>query len=243
MKRWYGFAFSIVILTSCMQKDYGPVSNRPVGITTGYPSVVEIYGRRHCTGTVVGPRAILTAAHCVAATKSFRVSSGKVTATGTMVFPIGAPESSEDLALLVTEEDLALTPYAIGNQISEDNWVTLVGYGCNDFETQMGAGVKRVGTNVVTEIGQFIQVETPWWTGRHRTGLLGPSNRAGSCYGDSGGPLPFSQGDRERIVGVLHSVLKGNDDHITTFVDLTRPDIRAKLMRFNRERRLQISFQ
>ena len=83
--------------------------------------------------------------------------------------------------------------YGVGSEVQTGETLRLVGFGCDNIETRDGSGVKRTGTNVVANIDDFVEFVTPEdaTTGsasQESQKILGPDNRAGSCFGDSGGP-------------------------------------------------------
>lgn len=206
-------------------------SDLNVETTADYPPVAMIYlpmGEGMCTGTFVSPRAVLTAAHCTARAGAYRVitSFGTYTTSTREVFGNGDVSDTGDLALLIFDQDVALprnqTVYPIGDSVVLSENVRLVGFGCDDIDTKRGGGTKRTGTNQVYRIADFIELNTP--SSRTRSAsrsILGPVNRAGSCYGDSGGPLMRKYDGHYEVIGVCHAggVLDGAQ--ISQYVDIT----------------------
>ncbi len=156
-----------------------------------------------CTGTLVGPRAVLTAAHCLdgLTPDTLAVADGADLAVARRVHavaellrhPTYTPEPlANDLALVVLAEpitDLAPLPLATAAIGPADvgRSVRVVGYG-HPGDGPID-GIRRQGTNVVqsADDGSFLTVPGP----------------ALACNGDSGGPL-LAQGTDgvERVAGV-----------------------------------------
>jgi hypothetical protein len=166
-----------------------------------------------CTGTVVAPNAVLTAAHCVEEPLSGDLNSttGYAVATGSLFLAAPTTQISGvtrvvvdpafrsrrgtgDAAILILSE-LTTAP-AVGLQ---DSWSEragprgiIAGWGLISFETNGAAG--RLYAAKTT-------VQSSRWCDKHVGGLLGfhskselcvsdtPQDRTGSCAGDSGGPL------------------------------------------------------
>ena len=149
-----------------------------------------------CSGTVIAPRVVLTAAHCV---ESLSIAPGEVVVGAstrspaarririveTIVDPAwNAP--AHDLALVLLAEDAGVVPLPIADAtVSTDDVVKLVGYGLDDG---MQTGTRRVGAARVVEISATqVRVEP---------------EPALSCTGDSGGPAIAVLGGSERVVAV-----------------------------------------
>lgn len=92
---------------------------------------------------------------------------------------------------------------------------------------------------MVFSLGSFIEVLTPS-TSNYRVALVGPSNRAGSCFGDSGGPMLKDVGGKLQVVGVDHAAGSANGELSTDYIDITRPDNRNFLRRTNETYDLKI---
>jgi secreted trypsin-like serine protease len=156
-----------------------------------------------CTGALVGPRAVLTAAHCLndAFATALRVAFGANAQQPTMTRRVIAryvhpdyeaePLSDHDLAVLAIERDVPndIAPFTYEPPVI-DTLVRLVGFGANELSDSL-IGLKRMGTARVDEVG----------TTRFR---VAPAPSL-TCFHDSGAPALSAQGETEALVGITTS--------------------------------------
>lgn len=175
--------------------DESPIIGGALSTECGWPSTVRVTGSSTCTGTLIHPRIVTTAAHCLANTQAqATVSFGTRGAAGTFNLVgrcrAGARgqtgvNSGRDWAYCVIPEDarvakLPVTPPLVGCEaqryLKPGASVWMVGYGNTSYSA--GAGRKReveLRLNTINPLG---------------ANTLNVGDRVeGGCYGDSGGPV------------------------------------------------------
>ncbi|MBP6218799.1 MAG: trypsin-like serine protease [Oligoflexales bacterium] len=194
-----GLVLSFSAGSALAQEDL--IGGRPVG-EGEFSEIVHIRsGASHCSATVIGPRVILTAAHCLESSSEI----GPVNFTfGQKTFhalcqaspDYKNPAENHDMALCKTDVDMEGIRYAAVSTepVALKEEVILSGYGCTDVGGAAGSdGLLRIGFVEVTELPQ---AGIPWFQTKGQAAL---------CFGDSGGPSFSALGntkDIHRVVGV-----------------------------------------
>lgn len=187
-----------------------------IGGTTdnGDPSVVAIFAHQPgatsgslCTGSVISPTAVLTAAHCVdpvtvGAGNVFEVYTGTVfgqsaplavaSTTFDPAFDVNNLQNGHDIAMVKLAPPTALAPLAVNRGAPATGAVRLVGFGMNTHisvaQLPSGAGTKRQTTTQLTDVSNILL-------------NIGDTSHQ-TCHGDSGGPAFQTINGQEVIVGV-----------------------------------------
>jgi secreted trypsin-like serine protease len=175
--------------------------------TCQYPSVVSFRGyETKCTGTLVHPEVMVTAAHCLEGAAGIRVRFGEAFSPRERIVDSAScsmhPEYQRSRAaahdigvcrLVSAVTDVPITPLAVGcelDRVQPDAEVTMVGFGITDTGDDFGS--KRAA---VTTVASEMEDDG--------TLAIGSAD-VGGCLGDSGGPALMRYPDGVwRTVAVL----------------------------------------
>jgi hypothetical protein len=190
------------------------------GTTSSDASVVALaYGDvLQCSGTVIAPHAVLTAAHCLGGSTLPDVAEGDAlvgAAHHKVIAAFVAPDFNaqtldHDLAVVVVEDPLSAPPVAIATSldaVTPGTTMQIVGYGWT-VPNDPASAVRHTGTSQV-DVVDALRI------GSHAA----PSQ---VCEGDSGGPALVG----DRIIGVTSS----GDATCTEVAHHTRVDIHASFV-------------
>jgi trypsin len=177
-----------------------------------------------CTGTVIAPRVVLTAAHCVedlnlggfTAASDYKVATGRANPrqdeTGnvlrvgsTHVFPGFDPGTTRgDAALLVLASPTPVPAMPLAGAIDSPLYeggapVTLVGWGLTRANARSAPEALHSTSNVVLDPAgcktRIPRFYPPYSTAQQMCTTDPPDHTNGGCFGDSGGPAIAHRAD------------------------------------------------
>lgn len=158
----------------------------------------------HCTGVLVAPDALLTAGHCLPAT---RVAIATALARPLLELPVRASHRHPELdaALVRLPRGLPLVVRArrrADQQRDPSGTMRLVGFGIDEPRTRAGFGIKRRVDAETTSWGcDGVRAKTTGCIPGAELVLAGVGGRD-TCLGDSGGPVLELDGEDYRLIAL-----------------------------------------
>jgi hypothetical protein len=153
-----------------------------------------------CSGTVIGTRAVLTAAHCLASASSVSINPGtgeRIDATSFQYAPGYKDPSALDVGVVLFGKDLnnTIIPVLASRDPRVGEAAVIAGWGQNE---QSVSGTLRAGTTSISGVtGMLLQATNG-------------SGNAGVCFGDSGGPILVQEGGTWVVAGVTSAFVGNN---------------------------------
>jgi len=183
---------SLLVLVGCVDTlDVHEVAQPIVNGQIDGADLATVYLDVGCTGTLVSPRTVLTASHCLEPDIAVYLGTYAGDASGTWIDVVHASgHPTADLAMLTLAEAAPTTPARLNPHDLADELgrpIRIVGWGVTS-ETGGGDGTKRKAVATLDTIEGDLMYAT--------------NQPSGTCYGDSGGPSFMTIGGIEVVIGV-----------------------------------------
>lgn len=184
-----------------------------------YDSIVRISTNgASCTATLVGPKVLVTAAHCgkTDAVATFKINEKQYQATLTRHPSYPGVDHDMNLGLLSEALPPEVKPESVGTEaVKVADPVLMYGYGC--INPGGGGGNDGILRKGFSEVQSFSSKDM----------VLKKPNGAALCFGDSGGPGFVVSGQNRFTVGVAS---KGNIKDTSYLANLTLPESKQFMM-------------
>jgi hypothetical protein len=175
-------------------------------------SVVAAIGSNRCSATIVGPRTLLIAAHCLGPGVPVRFAIGASEYSSRCTRHPAYPAQDIDVALCQIDREVTDVPYenvlVDADRVTVDQTLLLTGYGCN----QMGG---HGGNDGVFRIGEAKVIGLPQPPSVH----IVTRGAVALCFGDSGGGAYLVEGERRVLVGVNSKGNLSTDSYLAATFD------------------------
>jgi hypothetical protein len=192
--------------------------------TADWPaSFFPMLGSFHCTATLIGPKALLLAAHCVGDGQEASIEVGGSTLSGPCTHASGYRngDKTADYALCRMNQGASDIRFETVNldagRIKRGKPLLLTGYGCT-VPGGASDGVFRTAKANVTVLAGEAAGEPNW---------IRTQDEYGICNGDSGGGSYLMLGEK-RLIAVVNSRTKFIE-HLSYLSSLSSPDGRGFL--------------
>lgn len=201
-----------------------------------------------CTGVLIHPRIVVSAAHCISPVSGYVVALSTnnqnqlrraeiVNVRKTIVHPAYTRTGHlHDLSVLILQEEAQTTPVSIGtsDQLNATSEVELVGFGNDDVASSKGFGIKRKVTVDIVSIrrnpNEDLNADEAVFRYESDLEFVAGGKGFDTCNGDSGGPVYIIQGEQRTVAGLTsrataNSVNPCGDGGIYTRLDVHQPFI------------------
>lgn len=210
IKRAFLLVAAIFVLSACGSSSTDSISNLNIFNGTKvkegeWLSAVAITEKGNedfiCTGTVVHPKLVITARHCIKSNKQYGIyvgngSEGGKVSSQYFSSKTGILENNEgfrDIAYIVTEKEIDIDPeHIIPILYKEDEIKTIIAP--NAYSHIVGFGsykekeTGKTGEGIKYEAETTIDENDPIASKGNEVKIAGNDKITGSCFGDSGGP-------------------------------------------------------
>ncbi|MBX3021402.1 MAG: S1 family peptidase [Bdellovibrionales bacterium] len=183
---------AVALLTWSLQAGavIGATKDLPDNLHKAFPEIVRLQSEREvCTGTIIGPRVVLSAAHCADLKNSFFIYKGEryeVKFTSSRDYK----NKEHDVAVALTTRDIKDAEFGvIGSGLRHGSRIFFAGFGCTHPGGQPGQ--LRMG------LTQVIGMDEDHILSASKDGAI-------LCQGDSGGPA-FLRENGENVVVAVNS--------------------------------------
>lgn len=199
----------------------------------------------YCTGVLVHPRIVLTAAHCFIPKRPANVvalsiddqadvPTGEVRSVRRMVVHPQYPNSGRhDIAVMVLRRNSGVTPVrpATANEMEDAEETTLVGFGNDDVQSTRGFGTKREVTVPITNGPGSSEDDEDELGFESSLEFVAGGDGYDSCNGDSGGPAYIRVGGARVVAGLTSRATETARDPCGEGGIYTRVDVHAQFIR------------